>query len=189
VSAFAATEVLSDEDRRPDPVTRWWKRREPCAICGEKMTLRGRKEGLFQGCDGHGYWLDADAIANTQLAVGVDEAKLQAKRDDSARVEAENAAREVAELEREKAKREKELREAAVAKAVVASPVEQIVLGTYQAEGTDSSEWLWAKLALTLGAVPATFLARRFSELEARNAALERRIAALEQELQSRPKP
>ena len=74
VSAFAATEVLSAEELRPDPVTRWWRVREPCPSCGEKMVLRGIEPGLFQGCDLHGYFVDGDAVESAHVTQRLDQA-------------------------------------------------------------------------------------------------------------------
>ena len=171
VSAFAATEVLTDDDRRIDPLTQWWKRREPCPICAVKMLLCGARDGLLQGCEGHGYWLDADAIAHTGLAGGVDEARLQRKRDDDTRVEADREAREAAELARAHAQRDKDEREANVAARLVTAPA-----GIEVTSAADT----WAMVALAIGPLAASFLARRFGALEQRNAELEARVAALE---------
>ena len=91
VSQFASTEVLTEQDRRPDLVTRWWRVRAPCPLCGEQMTLRGDDPGLLQGCDLHGYFIDADTIGRTGLARGVDQAALVRKRSDTARTETEEA--------------------------------------------------------------------------------------------------
>lgn len=107
VSAFAATEVLTEGDRTEDSITRWWRVRAPCPHCREKMTLRGEEPGFLQGCDVHGFWIDADAVRFTGLKQGVDEAALDAKRADTERVEAERAARYA--LERERAQRKSEL--------------------------------------------------------------------------------
>jgi hypothetical protein len=89
VSAFAASEVLTAVDRKPDPVTRWWKVREPCPACGEQMLLFGNDPGLLQGCAVHGYFVDGDTVAHTGLARGVDLEALERKRQDPQRVEAE----------------------------------------------------------------------------------------------------
>lgn len=107
VSAFAATEVLSTTDRTEDSITRWWRVRAPCPHCREKMTLRGANPGFLQGCDVHGFWVDADAVRFTGLSAGVDETALDAKRSDTDRVDAERAARYA--LERERAQRKAEL--------------------------------------------------------------------------------
>ncbi len=89
VSTFAASEVLTEIDRRPDPMTRWWRMREPCPVCGEKMLLYGDDPALLQGCELHGYFIDADTIAKTGLARGVDLVALERKRDDPSRIDAE----------------------------------------------------------------------------------------------------
>jgi hypothetical protein len=102
--------VLTAEERRADPVTRWWRVRAPCPICGDQMILRGTEPGLFQGCDGHGFWIDADAIQHTSLVNGADEAALDRKRDTDETYGAERRARE-------HAARERAIREAAEARA------------------------------------------------------------------------
>jgi hypothetical protein len=120
VSQFASTEVLTDADRKPDPVTRWWRVREPCPLCSEKMTLRGQDPGLLQGCDQHGFFIDADTIQHTGLARGVDIAALERKRADSGRVEAErDALAEAAENDRRQ-RLELERKEALIRDKVVA---------------------------------------------------------------------
>lgn len=118
VSAFAASEVLTDEERRHDPVTRWWRVRAPCPICGEQMLLRGIDPVLFQGCDGHGFWIDADIVEHTrQLSQGVDHAAIERKRADETRVEAEQQARMDAERRRAEDRATKERAEASLAAA------------------------------------------------------------------------
>ena len=92
VSLFAATEVLTKIDRKPDPVTRWWRVRAPCPVCSDKMALCGANPGYLQGCAIHGYFIDADTIQHTGLARGVDEAALERKRNDPDRVDAERIA-------------------------------------------------------------------------------------------------
>src|SRR5687767_6494222 len=94
VTAFAATEVFAADELRPDPVTRWWRVREPCPACGDKMVLHGKDGGLFQGCELHGYFIDADAIEHTKLGKGIDHAALERKRGDRERVDAERETRE-----------------------------------------------------------------------------------------------
>ena len=118
LSAFAATEFLRPQEAVHDPVTRWWKVRAPCPICGEKMTLRGDDPGFFQGCDGHGFWIDADAIEHTGLARGVDLARLEHKRSDDKHVAAAAAERERAELARAREREAKHRAEAEVAKRI-----------------------------------------------------------------------
>lgn len=120
VSAFAATEVLSDRERRIDRLTRWWRIRAPCPICSDQMLLRGVRDAYFQGCDGHGFWLDSDAVASTGLASGVDEARLDRKRHDEARLRQDLDAREQAEHDRAQARNDKQAREASLARALKA---------------------------------------------------------------------
>src|SRR5687768_2573386 len=70
VSAFAASEVLTDNDRLENWLTRWWRVREPCPYCGDKMNLCGRDPGLLQGCLLHGYFIDKDVVEHTGLGRG-----------------------------------------------------------------------------------------------------------------------
>ena len=97
-------------------------------MCSEAMTLRGNDPGYFQGCDGHVFWVDADTIAHTGLANGVDEAKLQRKRESSAVLEQEQQARVAHETERMNAKREKEEREARLQPDRSRDPVRDLAL-------------------------------------------------------------
>ncbi|HEX3758232.1 MAG TPA: hypothetical protein VHW23_05980, partial [Kofleriaceae bacterium] len=149
VSAFAATEVLSEDERRADRLTRWWRMRAPCPLCDEQMTLRGLGDHRFQGCDGHGYWLDADVVPFTGLARGVDEARLEAKRQDEARLQREQHERVEAERKRAQDRLEARAREAALAEAL---------------EGHDPRELIEK-------------MARRIEALEARTAELEQQLA------------
>ena len=120
VTAFAATEYLRPQETVHDPVTRWWKVRAPCLVCGEQMTLRGDDPGFFQGCDGHGFWIDAEVVEHTGLARGVDLARLERKRADDKQVEAAAAEREQAELARARDREAKHRAEAEVAKKIQA---------------------------------------------------------------------
>jgi hypothetical protein len=179
VSAFAATEVLSAEELRPDPVTRWWRVREPCPSCGEKMVLRGIEPGLFQGCDLHGYFVDGDAVEHTRLAKGIDYEALDRKRQDDRRVQAERDAREREATRRAKDRAEIERREAALARASIGSP-EPVY--TYEPEPEPIApakkpvEYdLEAMLRLDIGSKAAEMLVRRIRELEARVAELEKK--------------
>ncbi|HLL24333.1 MAG TPA: hypothetical protein VK427_19515 [Kofleriaceae bacterium] len=122
VSAFAATEVLTPQERRADRVTRWWRVREPCPECGDKMMLRGDGRALFQGCDLHGYFIDADIVAHTSIARGVDHAALDRKRSDEARMQAEREQHELTALERARQRAEIERREAELARATFVRP-------------------------------------------------------------------
>jgi hypothetical protein len=122
VTAFAATEVLTAAERAADHITRWWKVRAPCPICGDKMVLRSDDPGHFQGCDGHGFWIDADAIPHTSLARGVDHEALARKRDDEVRVAADDEERQRAERSRAAVREDKERREATLRGAVIVAP-------------------------------------------------------------------
>lgn len=107
LSTFAAEIVLTAAEREADPIKRWWRRREPCPQCGEQMTLRNVEPGLLQGCDVHGFFIDADTVPHTSLARGIDHAAIAAKRDDDAAVEADARRRLEAEQGRDDAKRAK----------------------------------------------------------------------------------
>lgn len=179
VTAFAASEVLRAADVRLDPVTRWWRVREPCPHCGEKMKLCGEEPGLLQGCEVHGYWIDGDAIDSTGLARGVDEAALDRKRQDYARVEREQHERERRAFERATARADKERREGTL--RVTPAPHEPPVLtgsalpairDDIATVPTDTSED-------ALGHAAATRLLERLE-------ALERRVAELEAALRGK---
>lgn len=174
VTAFAATEVL--EDLRPDPVTRWWRVREPCPDCGDKMTLYGAEPGLFQGCELHGYFIDADTVEHTKLGRGIDHAALERKRADRVRVDAEREDREKkaslraaerAEIERRQAELDRKglVREVYVPEAVVAPEV----------YARRQAEFLRRALVAALGSDATDLLLQRIRELEARVAELEKR--------------
>lgn len=171
VSAFAATEVLTPVERRADPVTRWWRVREPCPICGDKMILRGEEPGLFQGCDLHGYFIDADIIDHTSLARGIDHAAIDRKREDEGRVAAEREAREHEALRRARERAEIDRREAELARMTVTTagtalpPVAE----------PDPRTTLAGLLAMALGDRGAQALLRYIRELEERISELERR--------------
>jgi hypothetical protein len=176
VSAFAATEILSDEERRVDLLTRWWRIREPCPLCHVQMTLRGLGDARFQGCDGHGYWLDADVVPFTGLANGVDEARLDAKRRDEIRMQREQEEREEAERKRVQERLDAQAREAALAKT----------LEKYDNELSPTIPPLITRadrVVMHSGSVPKTLIekmAERIESLEARTAELEARLARLE---------
>lgn len=80
--------------------------------------LRGVRDAYFQGCDGHGFWLDIDVVPRTGLADGVDEARLDRKRYDDARLRRDLDVREQAERERAQARRDQQAREASLARAL-----------------------------------------------------------------------
>jgi hypothetical protein len=173
LTALAASEVLTEEERRPDRMTRWWRIRAPCPICGDQMLLRGSEPGLFQGCDGHGYWIDADTVEHTGLGRGVDHEAIDRKRNDPAAVEALREERERAELERAAAREQK-------ARAYAASREAERA-----AEARRRAKEVEHRLEIhepgdNRHAVDDQPVAERIAVLEARNAALEARVAALE---------
>ncbi len=196
LTAFAARHLLTDDERRADRITRWWRVRAPCPMCGEQMLLRGIKPGLFQGCDGHGYWIDADTVELTSLAGGIDLEALERKREDPAALEAVREERERAELARAAEREQKEranaqAREAERAAAErwraeeehrhAAEEHRRVAEGLLHAEGIHGLDVSSGRLGrLVLG---------RILELEAKNAALEARIAALEEALRARWSP
>ncbi|HEX4422781.1 MAG TPA: hypothetical protein VH165_32925 [Kofleriaceae bacterium] len=198
VSAFASTEVLDEVERRADPITRWWRVREPCPICSEKMLLRGRDDAYFQGCDGHGFWIDTDTIQHTGLARGINQARLERKRSDEARMVAEREAREAAEHERDQRKHEKDAMEAGIEKALVdqglaAKPI-QLAQGwaenqVQMDQGLAAKPILLAKqLRQIIRGDPMALIQvieqilGRIDALEVRNRQLEQRLAILERD-------
>lgn len=176
VTAFAASEVLAPEELRADPVTRWWRVREPCPSCGEKMVLRGREPGLFQGCDLHGFFIDSDIVEHTQLARGIDHAALDRKRQDHRRVEQEREAREREATRRARERAEIERREAELARTpIVPAEYVAVVLQPEPKPVAAPLEYdLEGGLRLAVGATVAEALMRRIQALEARIAELER---------------
>lgn len=169
VTAFVADIVLTDRDRRPDPITRWWRVLEPCPMCKDKMTLHGDEPGLLLGCAGHGYWVDADAIAHTGLARPIDLAALERKRSDADEITADRENRERVEQQRAHDKAARERAEAAVRQMTtpIGMPIEF---------STPASDVLMALDPMLHS------LWKRVGELERRNAELELRVAALEQD-------
>ncbi len=107
LSAFAASVLLTDKERWQNHATRWWRVREPCPHCGDKMTLCNNEPGLLQGCEIHGYFIDADTVEHTSLAKGIDHVALARAREDEARVEAHREQQLREEQERDHEKREK----------------------------------------------------------------------------------
>jgi hypothetical protein len=122
VSAFAAPVLLEERELRPDPITRWWRKREPCPVCEDQMTLRGDEPGLFQGCDLHGFWVDADTVEHTGLARGIDHDALQRRRNDDASVEAHQQRVERLLAERAAQREGRAVRENIVDQAVTVEP-------------------------------------------------------------------
>jgi hypothetical protein len=173
VTAFAASEVLGSDELRSDPVTRWWRVREPCPACGDKMLLHGKNPGLFQGCELHGYFIDADIVAHTKLGKGIDHAALERKRADTDRVDAEREAREKKASQKAADRAEIERREAALDRMDFVREVD--VAPSPEALAKRQTEDLYRALASAIGPDAAELLLRRVRELEARVAELERR--------------
>ena len=92
LTPFAASEVLSAEERRIHRGSHAPYTCTPCPICKQQMFLRGAVPGLFQGCSCHGYWIDAEAADSTGLARGIDLEALERRRGDPAATEATIAA-------------------------------------------------------------------------------------------------
>ena len=175
VSAFAASEVLAPEELRPDPVTRWWRVREPCPSCGEKMVLRGIEPGLFQGCDLHGYFVDGDVVEHTRIAKGIDYEALDRKRHDDRRVQAERDHREREAVRRARERAEIERREAELARASLSADPVRYEEPDPLPRSKPVEYDLDAILRLSIGAMAAEKLMKRIRELEARVAELEKR--------------
>ena len=172
VTSFAADVVLTERDRKPNPVTRWWRVLESCPMCKDKMKLHGDEPGLLLGCAGHGFWIDADTIAHTGLSRPVDVAALERKREDAAAVEADRENREHAERQRAQNKAERERAEAAVRQMTTYGGVDA------SAEYTPSPVVSEAELVMTLDPIIRT-LWDRVAALEHKNEELERRLATL----------
>ncbi len=177
VTAFAATEVLDPRTLRADVVTRWWRVREPCPECGEQMLLRGEEPGLFQGCDLHGYFIDADTVEHTRLARGIDYAALERKRADERRVDAEREARLQEAQRRAIEKAERERREAELARTPIIparmSDPEPVAEPVEPPKRMVARRDLEAELAIVLGERVAQLLLDRIRQLEHRVAELE----------------
>jgi hypothetical protein len=77
VTAFASSIVLSDAERRRSHVS-WWRVREHCPLCDEQMAVFG--DDPFQGCEDHGYFIDADVVPRMRFSNGIDHAALDKKR-------------------------------------------------------------------------------------------------------------
>ncbi len=175
VSAFAATEIFSVKELRIDAVTRWWRRREPCPLCKEAMTLRGVNPGYFQGCEGHVFWVDADTIAQTGLANGFDAAKLQAKYESSAAIEQAQQLRVTAETDRANSKREKDEQEARLRQITptTSTPVEAAAFSTLELIAVSGA----------IGPIATAILRNKFLDLTTRRHELENRVGTLEVEM------
>jgi hypothetical protein len=78
VTAFASSVVLSASDLRRSHVS-WWRVREHCPLCDERMQTFG-DAAVFQGCEDHGYFIDADVVPQTGLANGIDHTAIEKKR-------------------------------------------------------------------------------------------------------------
>jgi hypothetical protein len=197
VTAFAAGVVLSEDDRRPDPVLRWWRVREPCPVCSEQMTLCGEEPGLLQGCAPHGYWIDADTVAHTRLGGGIDHAALEAQRSDDRRADAERERLLRIEQELSRVRAERERAEAQLSRAdrkAAATERPRPVVAAIRdiAEDTDAArraredghrrEAEAVHVVRALGEAGRVMLAR-LSELERRCARLEQENARLGERL------
>ena len=173
MTTFVADVVLTERDRRPDPVTRWWRVLEPCPVCNEKMKLHGDEPGLLLGCTGHGFWIDADTIEHTGLARPVDAAALERKREDAAAIAADRENRERAEQQRAEDKLTRQRAEAGVRQ------LKPRRASTPVAETAPSRSELESAFLDTLDPVMRR-LWQRVMALERRNTELEERVAALE---------
>jgi hypothetical protein len=170
VSTFAAPRLLRETDMWPNPVLRWWRKREPCPMCEDQMSLRGDEPGLLQGCDLHGFWIDADTVEHTGLSRGIDQDALRRDRDDLAKVEAHRVHCERLELER-----------AARREAAAVLPTSPPRIDQVQADASREREQNRRdQLRGSIGAFATDYLLERLATLETKNAELEQRLAALE---------
>jgi len=67
VSSEIASDALTGDELRPSRLPTWARVRVGCPVCGTQMTLRGHDMTLFQGCDPHGFWIDAPVVTQTGL--------------------------------------------------------------------------------------------------------------------------
>ena len=196
VSSFAAPAVLAKHEVRPNVLTKWWRKREPCPLCEEQMLLRGDEPGLFQGCDIHGFWIDADTVEHTGLARGIDHESIQRRRDDPTIVElhretidrliSRRAARRERLAETERALDDRITREVGVSpeeaeriRIRLSDDPERLRTRTPTAVGVEAA--ILEGLRETIGANAVHYLLSRIVALEDANAELERRLAAVEQ--------
>jgi hypothetical protein len=68
VNHEAARDALLPAELVKSRLTTWFRERVPCPHCAAVMSLRGYDMALFQGCDEHGFWLDAETAGQTGLA-------------------------------------------------------------------------------------------------------------------------
>lgn len=194
LTAWAANELLTEDELRIDRATHWWKVRAPCPMCGQKMLLRGTDQAHFLGCDGHGFWIDHETIEHTSIGHGVDHQALARKRADqdgmdAAREEAERAAQDrMAEL------RDKDLREAELAQKLglgrpapvpraqrpaKPKPREPAPPTAEMIEAQRARE-AYERVSSAFSREVADYLFDRLAALERRNAELEDRVRRLE---------
>lgn len=121
VSAQASTVTFDPDEVRENLVTRWWRVRAPCPICAEQMTLRGVLDVHFQGCDRHGFWVDADTISQTGLVRPDLRERIKRMHEDveAQRAEIERRARAKANDQREREREEEQARLAAAQRHAV----------------------------------------------------------------------
>lgn len=171
VSALVAGEVLTEVDRRPDPVTRWWRVRAPCPVCTDKMRLYGEDPGLLQGCAVHGYFVDGDTVVYTDLARGVDLTSL-AELIESPALNAERARLRALEAEhdREMADQPRQREQAARERAAIAAATAKRAF----------TEKLRTALCFPSGPGNAALLAEQLVALIEKVVELEERIRKLE---------
>jgi hypothetical protein len=172
-------------------------------MCGDKMVLCGEEPGLFQGCEAHGYFIDADTVDQTGLVRGIDHVAIRRLREDPSAVEAaeletQRVAAERAERDAEvhaseravkrlfAAQRKRaELDEAERAKEEYLTRERDRMRLERQRREQEREERL-LMLRVALGERPAKWLLERLAALEDTNAALERRVAELERLLRER---
>lgn len=147
---------------------------EPCPVCKDKMKLHGDEPGLLLGCEGHGFWIDADTIEHTGLARPYDAAAIERLRADEDAIAANEENRQRAEQQRAEDRLSRERAEAAVRKL---EP--RLVHDVPSTESPRSRAAVEAAYLETLDPRMRS-LWRRVAELERQNAELERRVRSLE---------
>lgn len=118
LAASAAARALATDEMAPSRLTSWSRERAACPMCGTTMTLRGHDMTLFQGCDGHGFWLDRETVTQTGLghpkhAPWLADARSRAKVLAVEQRRSEKEARETATQREREREREREANEAA----------------------------------------------------------------------------
>lgn len=113
VTGEAASYVFTPDELAVNALAKWWRIRAPCPTCGVQMKSRNRDDdAMFQGCDAHGVFVDADVMHKTSLGRTDVRELLAARRAGADRQRDEERAREAAleraeQLRRQEAEKER----------------------------------------------------------------------------------